>query len=99
MQELAQVLALLVKCYATFAVMAIGFGTMIAGRSGATAAGNFLLVRPLQWAARHARVLGFGLIAATWRFLLHRVVDPFILAVERAINWLVTRERGWLRGR
>lgn len=97
MHELTEVLVLVLTYYLTFAFMGIGFGAMFGGRSGATAAGNFFFVRPLQWAVRQARVLCIGLIAASWRFMLHRVVDPFILAVERAVIWLVTRERGWLR--
>jgi hypothetical protein len=97
MQELAQVLVLLIKFYATAAIMAIGFAMMVAGKDGAAAAGRLFFVRPLRWAGEQVRVHSISSIAASWRFILHRVVDPFILAVERAVIWLMTRERGWLR--
>jgi len=97
MQEIGSVLALVLTYYLTFALMGIGFGTMFAGKDGAAAVARFFLLRPLQWAVQQARVLGIGLIAAGWRFLLHRVADPFILAVERGVIWLITRKRGWLR--
>ena len=97
MQEIAQLLVMLVTYYATFAIMGVGFATMFTGKDGAAAAGNFFFLRPLQWAGQQLRVLGMAFIAGSWRLLLQRIVDPIILAVERAVIWLVTRERGWLR--
>ena len=97
MHELARLLVLLLTFYATVGIMAIGFAMMVAGKDGAAAAGQLFLVRPLRWAGEQVRVLGIASIVASWQFFLHRIVDPFILAIERAILWLITRERGWLR--
>ena len=97
MQEIAQLLAMLVAYYATFGIMGIGFATMLAGKDGAIAAGEFFFLRPLRTAGQRLHVVGRALLVGGSRLLLHRVVDPFILAVERAVFWLVTRERGWIR--
>lgn len=99
MQEIAQLLAMLVAYYATFAIMGIGFATMLAGKDGVSLAGNFFFLRPLQWMGHQVWFACTALLVASAKFVLHRVVDPFILAVERAAFWLVTRERGWLRRR
>jgi hypothetical protein len=56
MQEIAQLLVILVAYYATFGIMAIGFGMMLGGTDSASAAGNFF-VRPVRRPCGYARRL------------------------------------------
>jgi hypothetical protein len=102
MQEIVQLLVMLVAYYATFGIMAVGFGMMLNGSDGARSAGNFFLVRPLRAVLQWARAALLAAVTATWSNIIGvvgRWLATELREVARDIRWLVTRERGWLRRR
>jgi hypothetical protein len=102
MQEIAQLLIMLVAYYATFGIMAVGFGVMLNGSDGASAAGNFFFVRPLRSLIQWTRATLVTAVTANWSNIISvvsRWLATELQEVVRDIRWLVTRERGWLRRR
>ena len=102
MQEIAQLLIMLGAYYATFGIMAIGFGMMLRGTEGAAAAGEFFFVRPVRATFEWLRTMLVALVGGAWTRVL-KVVGSWIVSeikeIPKDIRWLVTRERGWVRRR
>ena len=100
MEEVAQLLIMLGAYYATFGIMAIGFGMMLAGPNGAVAVGNFFFVRPVratfEWSRTALGALVIGICTAVVGTIQRWIVSE-LKEIEKDIRWLVTRERGWLR--
>ena len=99
MQEIAPLLVILVQFYATLGIMAIGFGMMIAGTDGATAAGKFFFTRPARAIIDWTRATLASLVTIVWTAVIGRItrwIASEIKEVAKDIRWLVTRERGWV---
>jgi hypothetical protein len=100
MHEVAQLLIVLVAYYATFGIMAIGFGMMLGGPDGgASAAGNLFFVRPVLAALAWSRAIVmtmFTVLSANIVSVIGGWIANEIKEVAKDIRWLVTRPRGWV---
>jgi hypothetical protein len=104
MEKIGALIVALLGYYATLGIMGIGFATMVRGPLGAMLAWRFFFLRPARWAGREVLRLvsallrlGIRFIVSSWRFVLHHVIDPLILGIERVVIWLLTFQSGWLR--
>jgi hypothetical protein len=66
MQEIAQLLVMLAAYYATFGIMAVGFGMMLGGTDGASAASNFFFPRPARAIFQWTRATLVAVVTASW---------------------------------
>ena len=95
----AEAIATFVTLYVTVSVGFIGFGMLLAGPIGAGRVAAFLFLRPFRYVSRVLRQRLRQLLSYSWYFLIVFVLAPIARQLGRAVGWIVTRERGWLRPR
>jgi hypothetical protein len=92
-----ELLTLLATFYLTIAIMGVGFGTMLAGPTGASAAARFFFLRPLQALATAAQSLllvvfgGAAAAAASLFSTLARALRRELAELGADVRWVLRR--------
>lgn len=97
MDEVKEIAILLLEFYVALGLMVIGFGFMLAGKLGGASVARFYFGGPLRWTFWRLRRVIPGLMASIWAALLAWLLRPLGVRLLRALQWLASRERGWLR--
>lgn len=88
MNDAAQIAVLLLELYVAFGIMLIGFGYMLAGKTGGGWVAQFYFAGSWRWTLRRLRALVVGLLAGLWA-----LVRLALAGIRRLIMWLARPPR------
>lgn len=94
-----ELLAHLLALYVAFGLMLVGFGFMFMGKPGGVRTAQWYFGASLRWMLRHARALLTTVLTIVWGAFVLWIGRPLVYRLQRMVQWLLARERGWLRNR
>jgi hypothetical protein len=92
-----QLIVILLELYIALGMVSVGFGCLFAGKQGAKRAAQKYFGTSLRWAWFKMRRALAATVSFAWEALMRFVIRPLAYHLWRGIQWLATREPGWLR--
>jgi clan AA aspartic protease (TIGR02281 family) len=93
MRELIEIVFLLFQLYVALGLMAVGFGFMLAGKTGGGQVARYYFGRSARWLLLQLRFLTAAVLTTIWQLLIDHVLHPLARHLQRALAWWFASRR------